>query len=58
MRSKALMMIEYPPEGRALKTAIAAVGAPLVVTPEYNRSSPGPRSFTEHTLAILPRPVV
>lgn len=31
----------YPPEGRALKEAIAAVDAVLFVTPEYNRSIPG-----------------
>src|SRR3954463_2212740 len=31
----------YPPEGRALKDAIAAVDAVLFVTPEYNRSIPG-----------------
>jgi chromate reductase len=31
----------YPPEGRALKEAIAAVDAVLFVTPEYNRSLPG-----------------
>ncbi len=32
---------DYPPEGRALKEAIAAVDAILFVTPEYNRSIPG-----------------
>jgi chromate reductase len=32
---------EYPPQGRALKDAIAAVDAVLFVTPEYNRSLPG-----------------
>ena len=32
---------DYPPEGRALKEAIAAVDAVLFVTPEYNRSIPG-----------------
>ncbi|PZG95247.1 ACP phosphodiesterase [Streptomyces sp. NTH33] len=32
---------EYPPEGRALKAAIAAADAILFVTPEYNRSIPG-----------------
>src|SRR5215212_4236351 len=32
---------EYPPEGRALKDAIAGVDAVLFVTPEYNRSIPG-----------------
>jgi chromate reductase, NAD(P)H dehydrogenase (quinone) len=32
---------DYPPEGRALKDAIAAVDAILFVTPEYNRSIPG-----------------
>ena len=32
---------DYPPEGRALKDAIAAADAVLFVTPEYNRSIPG-----------------
>jgi chromate reductase len=32
---------DYPPQGRALKDAIAAVDAVLFVTPEYNRSIPG-----------------
>ncbi|MGZ4609264.1 MAG: NADPH-dependent FMN reductase [Actinomycetes bacterium] len=32
---------DYPPEGKALKEAIAAVDAVLFVTPEYNRSIPG-----------------
>ena len=32
---------DYPPEGRALKAAIAATQAVLIVTPEYNRSIPG-----------------
>lgn len=32
---------DYPPPGRALKQAIAAVDAVLFVTPEYNRSIPG-----------------
>ena len=32
---------DYPPEGRALKDAIASVDAVLFVTPEYNRSIPG-----------------
>lgn len=32
---------DYPPEGRALKEAIARVDAVLFVTPEYNRSIPG-----------------
>jgi chromate reductase len=32
---------DYPPEGRALKDAIAAVDAVLFITPEYNRSIPG-----------------
>ena len=31
----------YPPSGKALKDAIAAVDAVLFVTPEYNRSIPG-----------------
>jgi chromate reductase len=31
----------YPPEGKALKDAIAGVDAVLFVTPEYNRSIPG-----------------
>ncbi len=33
---------DYPPEGRALKEAIARVHAVLFVSPEYNRSIPGP----------------
>jgi chromate reductase len=32
---------DYPPAGRALKDAIAAVDALLFVTPEYNRGMPG-----------------
>ena len=32
---------DYPPAGKALKAAIAAVDAVLFVTPEYNRSIPG-----------------
>lgn len=32
---------DYPPEGKALKEAIARVDAVLFVTPEYNRSIPG-----------------
>ena len=32
---------DYPPEGRALKDAIAASDAVMFVTPEYNRSIPG-----------------
>ncbi|MCU0300256.1 MAG: NAD(P)H-dependent oxidoreductase [Candidatus Nanopelagicales bacterium] len=32
---------DYPPEGRALKDAIAGVDAVLFITPEYNRSLPG-----------------
>lgn len=32
---------DYPPAGRALKAALAAVDALLFVTPEYNRSIPG-----------------
>ncbi|WP_457028178.1 NADPH-dependent FMN reductase [Kitasatospora sp. P5_F3] len=32
---------DYPPEGRALKEAIAASQALLFVTPEYNRGIPG-----------------
>ena len=31
----------YPPAGRALKDAIGAVDAVLIVTPEYNRGIPG-----------------
>lgn len=31
----------YPPAGTALKDAIVAVDAVLIVTPEYNRSIPG-----------------
>ena len=33
---------DYPPEGRALKAAITDVNAILFVSPEYNRSIPGP----------------
>jgi len=32
---------DYPPPGKAFKSAIAAVDAVLFVTPEYNRSIPG-----------------
>jgi len=32
---------DYPPEGRALKDALAACDAVLFITPEYNRSIPG-----------------
>jgi len=32
---------DYPPEGRALKDAIASSDAVLFVTPEYNRAVPG-----------------
>jgi chromate reductase len=32
---------DYPPEGKALKEAIAAVDAILFVAPEYNRDIPG-----------------
>jgi|tagenome__1003787_1003787.scaffolds.fasta_scaffold20989258_3 chromate reductase len=32
---------DYPPSGRALKDAIAAVDAVLFVSPEYNRGIPG-----------------
>jgi len=32
---------DYPPAGRALKDAIAAVDAVVFVTPEYNRGIPG-----------------
>ncbi|MGC5170625.1 NADPH-dependent FMN reductase [Micromonospora sp. DT81.3] len=32
---------DYPPEGRALKQAIADVDAILFITPEYNRAVPG-----------------
>lgn len=32
---------DYPPQGRALKEAIAASDAVLFVSPEYNRSIPG-----------------
>ncbi|WP_026928226.1 NADPH-dependent FMN reductase [Granulicoccus phenolivorans] len=32
---------DYPPEGRAIKDAIAGVQAVLFVCPEYNRSIPG-----------------
>ena len=33
---------DFPPAARAMKAAIAAVDAVLFVTPEYNRSIPGP----------------
>src|SRR5688500_14245242 len=33
---------DYPPAAQALKDAIAAIDAVLFVTPEYNRSIPGP----------------
>jgi chromate reductase len=33
---------DYPPEARALKQSIATADAVLFVTPEYNRSIPGP----------------
>ena len=33
---------DYPPEGRALKEALSGVNAVLFVSPEYNRSIPGP----------------
>ncbi len=32
----------YPPEGRALKDAIAKVDAVFFISPEYNRNIPGP----------------
>jgi chromate reductase len=32
---------DYPPEGRALKEAIAAADGVLFISPEYNRSIPG-----------------
>ena len=32
---------DYPPEGRALKDAIAAADGLLFISPEYNRSIPG-----------------
>jgi chromate reductase len=32
---------DYPPEGRALKEALAAVDGVMFVTPEYNRAIPG-----------------
>lgn len=32
---------DYPPQGRALKEALAACDAVLFLTPEYNRSIPG-----------------
>jgi hypothetical protein len=58
MRSTTLMTIDYPRKSRALKDATAAAGAALFVTPEHNRSIHGPRSFTEHVLAGLPRQLV
>lgn len=33
---------EYPEEGKALKAAVEGSDAVLIVTPEYNRSIPGP----------------
>jgi chromate reductase len=33
--------VDFPPEGRALKEAIAASDGILFVSPEYNRSIPG-----------------
>jgi chromate reductase, NAD(P)H dehydrogenase (quinone) len=33
---------DYPPSARALKDSLATVDAVLFVTPEYNRSIPGP----------------
>jgi chromate reductase len=33
---------DYPPVGREFKAAIAATDAVLFITPEYNRSIPGP----------------
>ncbi len=33
--------VAYPPQGKALKNAIARMDAVLFVTPEYNRSIPG-----------------
>jgi chromate reductase len=58
---------DYPPAGKALKDAIAAVDAVLFVTPEYNRGIPGclknaidwasrphgPNSFAQKPSAVI-----
>lgn len=58
---------DYPPEGRALKDAIAGVDAVLFVTPEYNRSIPGvlknaidwaSRPWGDNTFARKPSAVI
>ncbi|MEU6190512.1 NADPH-dependent FMN reductase [Nocardia sp. NPDC047038] len=59
--------VDYPPEGRALKAAIAAVDAVLLVTPEYNRSIPGAlknaidwasRPWGDNSFALKPSAVI
>ncbi len=58
---------DYPPEGRALKEAIAAVDAVLFISPEYNRSIPGPlknaidwasRPWGENSFARKPSAII
>ena len=58
---------DYPPEGRALKDAIASTDAVLFVTPEYNRSIPGalknaidwaPRPWGENSFNHIPAAVI
>lgn len=58
---------DYPPEGRALKEAIAGVHAVLFVTPEYNRAVPGAlknaidwasRPWGENSFANMPTAVI
>jgi chromate reductase, NAD(P)H dehydrogenase (quinone) len=58
---------EYPPAAQALKEAIASVDAVLFVTPEYNRSIPGPlkneidwasRPFGSNSFARKPSAII
>lgn len=58
---------DLPPEVRALKDAIAATQALLIVTPEYNRSIPGPlknaldwgsRPYGQNSFDHLPAAVI
>ena len=58
---------DFPPEARALKAAIAASDAILIVTPEYNRSIPGglknaldwaSRPWGENSFAQIPCAVI
>jgi chromate reductase, NAD(P)H dehydrogenase (quinone) len=57
----------YPPEGKALKEAIARVDAIMFVTPEYNRSIPGAlknaidwasRPWGKNSFALKPSAVI